>query len=370
MRNVSNINLAGKVFITRFYTQNAGFFLFIFVMMFGIVQGGLLLRYHYQLIMGILQVPAAFAVALGLWTLYLFKCMKFVNKTIVASDGFFLRVLNELDNQKKFVLFLYIQFALYLPVILYGGAVTAIAVNHHYLFKAITIVIFELAVCVYPAARYSAQMKWPGIGSSSGISAGRVSIPRSYLSFLLLQLVNGMRMLVAGVKLFSCLLLFLFLRTLGEGPYDLRMLMMLYTMSLLGHSIIVHKLREFEETRLVFYRQLPVNVWKRWVDYCLFYIILILPEMIMIAQFIPAPLHLADGVNIIFFTLSLLLFLHSMLSASSISSAEFLNGSFAIFVAVYFFVLAGAIVPMYILFFVASSVIFITRYNYFERLTG
>src|SRR6201746_1856947 len=101
MRSNSLSELAHKVFIARFYTQNAGFFLFIFVMMFGIVQGGLLLRYHYQLIMGILEVPAALLVALGLWSLYLFKCMKFVSKTIIAPDGFFLRILNEMDAQRK-----------------------------------------------------------------------------------------------------------------------------------------------------------------------------------------------------------------------------------------------------------------------------
>jgi hypothetical protein len=113
------IRLFIKMFVRRFYVQNSGFFLFLFVILFGVVHGGLLLTYHYELIMGMLEIGTAFIFVLFAWLLYFIKCAQFVLKTVASPDSFFLNLLNQTAYKKRFALFLKLQLLICLPVIGY-----------------------------------------------------------------------------------------------------------------------------------------------------------------------------------------------------------------------------------------------------------
>ncbi len=357
-----------KIFVRRFYAQNSGFFLFLFVIFFGIVHGGMLPVYHYELIMGMLSIQPAFFLVLFLWLLYFLKCAQFVSNTLSVPETSFLNILNQLPSGRVFFLFLGVQVFLYLPVLAYSSAIIVIAFYHHFYTRAGIIILFHGMVCFAGADWFRRMCRHSGLRTGFFLPKWRWRVPKPYFSFLLAYLFNDLKYLFFGIKIFSCFLLYIFLSRLEQNDYDLRMLMMIYTMSLLGHGIIIHRTRELEETRMVFYRQLPVPRWKRWMQYVVFYVFIAIPEMVVIAGLVPLPLHTRDGVYILLFTVSLLLLLHAILSSVFIPMKQFLKIAFGIFVLVYFFVLAGAVMPMIVLLFGVATGLFMRGYYRFELL--
>jgi hypothetical protein len=358
-----------KMFVQRFYAQNSGFFLFIFVVMFGIVQtltDSLIIEYHYHLIMGMLGNYVTFFLVLFLWLIYSLKCVQFVINIISAPNASFLNVINVLPRKNVFSLLFMLQVFLYLPVLIYSVAILGVAVFHHLYAKAVIVILFHAVSCFVIVKFYQQKVKYSGLALNNFLLHWKLNLPKPYFSFLISYLFADLKFLFFGIKIFTCLLLMAFLKNLEQNDYDFRLMMLMYTMALIGNSVIIHKIRNLEETRLAFYRQLPIPGWKRWMQYVCFYFIMMIPELIIIIRSMPLPLHHIDGTYILLFTLSLLLLQHAILSAWLMSFKHFLKLALGIFFVLYFFIVGKLLAPLIVLMFLASTFIFITRYYKFE----
>jgi hypothetical protein len=323
-----------RLFVQRFYAQNSGFFLFLFVVLFGIVQtltDSLIIAYHYQLIMGMLGNNLIFYLVLLLWLLYQLKCLQFVSTTLAAPENSFFQVINNLERTKVFWLLCMIQGILYLPVLIYSLAVIGISLVHHMYVKASIIIVFHISTCVILAKWYQQRITHLKEPVKNLLLYRMPSIPRPYFYLLLSYLITNLKFLFSGIKIFTCLLLMAFLKSLEQNDYDFRFMMLIYTMALIGNGVLIHKIRIFEETRLSFYRQLPITRFRRWSQYIVFYFILILPEFITLLHLMPLPLHYIDGARILLYTLSFLLLEHAILSAWWMDFPFFLKIATAIF---------------------------------------
>jgi hypothetical protein len=350
-------------FAKPFYTRNSGFFLFIFILMFGVVQGGMLLAYHHKLIMGVLTIPVAFYIVLLLWGLYFMKCAAFVANTLSQQESVFLNIINRLPAKITLALFFGLQVLLGLPVLLYATAMIGVAMVQHFYVHVVCIVLFLMLACIFCAAFYRRACTQAGLRTFIAL---RISFPRTYFSALVSVIFHDLPYLYAGFKIFSVMLLYIFLGRAGDHDPDLRMLWMLLTIAMLGHGVIIQKLRQIEESRLLFYRQLPVNLVQRWVQYVLFYVFLVAPETLVVIKFVPYRLPVAEGTSLLLFFLSLLLFLHALLSAVWLPPRTLLKISFIIFAILYFFILAGAYWVMVMGLFFAATFVFLFRYHRFE----
>src|ERR1700760_3459783 len=95
MTNIADI--LNKIIVRRFYKQSFGFFLFVFIVFFGVVPGGYQLAYHRALIEGILQAPALLGLtALG-WLLYGLKVSQFVTERLNSPELLFVQKLLDLS---------------------------------------------------------------------------------------------------------------------------------------------------------------------------------------------------------------------------------------------------------------------------------
>ncbi len=369
------IHIIRKVFIRRFYVQNAGFFLFVFVVMAGIIDtlqedDIMALVYQYQLIMGVLGSNVIFCLLLFVWLLYCIKCIRFVLAVLSAPESSFLQLLALMPGKTVFILFAGLLACLYFPVLIYSAIIIAVAISHQLYIKAGIIVFFQLIVCSAGAKRFQQKLRRGSLYFNFRfLPALQLKIPKPYFSFLLTYLFTELTLFVAGIKIFSCFLLYIFLRNLEQGDYDFRLMMLLYTIGLACHAVIIHKTRELEETRLVFYRQLPLPRLRRWMQYVIFYMILIIPEALTLDRFVPFPLHTPDGVRILLFGLSFLLLQHAILSAALMRLTQFLKIVLGIFMVAYFFILANAYVPIIILMFITATALFIRQYYRFELRT-
>src|SRR5690349_22943410 len=78
MKSILHILL--RVWVQQFYQRNAGFFLFLFVVLFGVVQNPV--DYHFKLMQGIVSADATLITAIIIWLLYGCKCAMIVLNSI------------------------------------------------------------------------------------------------------------------------------------------------------------------------------------------------------------------------------------------------------------------------------------------------
>ncbi|MEQ8424392.1 MAG: hypothetical protein RIA63_06760, partial [Cyclobacteriaceae bacterium] len=109
-----------RVIVKRFYERNTGFFLFVFLVMFGVVEGSQIISYHLSLIAGMLGSGVFMAVVFGVWLAYSVKCIQFVHEVLDHPKNGFLFLLRGLNKRKQFQYFLWVIFLLFLPVTVYS----------------------------------------------------------------------------------------------------------------------------------------------------------------------------------------------------------------------------------------------------------
>lgn len=139
--------------VKPFYRQNAGFFLFVFLVFFGVVAPSQQLAYHYALIRGLLEVPLFLGIVLLAWLLYAAKCYQWVISTFQTPEFSFLHLLSRLDKGVAFRLLLGVQIILYLPVWIYALAVSGVAFYLGRPVPAIGIQGYLLLLCLMVTAQ-------------------------------------------------------------------------------------------------------------------------------------------------------------------------------------------------------------------------
>src|SRR4051794_25480471 len=105
-----------KVWVQQFYQRNAGFFLSLFVVLFGVVQYPI--TYHLKLMQGIVTSYITLLIAIIIWILYACKCGALILKSI-AKEKVWLYELQALDNKKLLLSLTFVQAILFLPATMY-----------------------------------------------------------------------------------------------------------------------------------------------------------------------------------------------------------------------------------------------------------
>ena len=171
---------------------------------------------------------------------------------------------------------------------------------------------------------------------------------------------------MGGIKLFSCMTLYLLLKEQGPDDYDLRMPFLFYSLSLFGHGAILYRCRQLENTRLLFYRALPVSQAARFGQYALFYLLLLLPEMLVLGWLTPHPIRVADTIAFLLSGYSVLLLMNSILYTMPFTNRVFLRICLLIFGILYCCVLGNYLILLSEVFLVTATVLFFRGYARYE----
>jgi hypothetical protein len=146
------------------------------------------------------------------------------------------------------------------------------------------------------------------------------------------------------------------------------MMVLFYSFGLLGHGILIHRLKEMENTRMAFYRGLPVSAGRRLAEYGWFYFCLLLPEMITIISRTPAFLYYSEAGFLIFFGYGVLLLLNSLQLFNYTGLKDYLVAVAQILFAVIIAMISRQLYALSVLLFVIAISIFFRRYYLFEPL--
>jgi hypothetical protein len=373
-----------KTIVKTFYRRHAGFFLFFFLVFFGVVAPSEQPAYHYALIRGMLEAPVFLGLVGLAWLLYAFKCVRYVMDILRSPEHVFLYKLSELEGRRLFGLVLRVQGWLFLPVWAYSLAITGVAGYQGRFVTATGVQLLVVMICLVSAGCYYYRLRspekapgwglfgWAGDGRNRIAGADRSGRKRArkvaspYWFWLLRYLFQDHKFLLAGIKLSGCCLLYLLLKEQGPDDYDLRMPFLLYSLVLFGHGLLIYRCRELEEKRLLFYRSLPVPRVRRFMQYAFFYGTVLVPEMLTLGWLTPHPIHFIDTLGFILAGYSMLLLLNSLLFVANWRIGDFLKLSAGIFGILYFGVLGGVLIAMSGFFFVTAFVLFFRSYYRYE----
>lgn len=365
----STANILQRSIIAPYYRRNSGFFLFIFFLLFGLYPNfKQTLELHYVFINGISTSVDFFLIALLIWILYSFKTIQFVNGCAKSKTYNFLQHLNALAPRKRFFQLLLLQLQLMAPVLGYGLAVVIIAVINHHIAGGLAVVFTLVSLCAFTtAAAYFLlqKTKWEGLN----IVMPSLHLPGNLFSFLLKFIFNEQFAVLLVLKLITFSCLYFFAKTDAQVFED-RMLWLLYLTSLVGHSILIYRNQQFMETKMSFYRNLPVKPVATLLSLLGVYVVVLIPEIWALKGVALQQHAVANYIWMILTGPSLLLLLHCMLYTEDMKMEGFLQLLFGVWIVMLFFSLSSNRWLLPLICLSMATFIFFTSYYRYEKNTA
>jgi hypothetical protein len=358
-----------KSLVYPFYRQNAGLFafgIFIMVAMVGRANGVGLLEYHLSLIQGLMTNLPFLLFVLVAWFLYALKCQQFITDTLSTQDHNFLFLLSLKKQAPVFRMLLIVQILLLFPVLIYAFIALWVAVVHHWWPHITIIVFFFILLSLGGAMRYQFLVNHPEKKISFFLRTPRLSLKR-YWILLFRYIWSSRKILLIAIKVSTCLILYGLLYDPGKEHSGLQMVILFYSFGLLGHGVLIYDVRHMEESRFAFYRGLPVKLFQRFLQFVVFYLLLLIPEITTILWLAPANISYGNALLFISFGLSTLLFLNSILFIQFFKKLDYLKIVTGLFLFIFIVVLTGVFPVFCIGLFLLSGYIFFRHFYRFEK---
>jgi hypothetical protein len=268
-----------KLFVIPFYKTNTGFFLFLFFLFFGTVNSGSLLYYHQSIMLSFLQSPVILAGVTICWTLYHLKATAFCLRAMNSPDGSFLYNLQILPSARQVVLLFFIYLMIFAPVILYAFIAMAYGYTKGLYGSALGIAAFLLFICcIGTYTLYRRINNWMRKRNTPSFQLLK-SRPKPFVLFPAYYFLFEKKALCLSLKSLSLLLLYVAL-VLNRSDYSDDHFIFFYQLILLLHAVFPYLAVKFLETKLSFYRNLPVPLQRYGLVYFTTYGILFLPEFL------------------------------------------------------------------------------------------
>lgn len=171
-------------------------------------------------------------------------------------------------------------------------------------------------------------------------------------------------LLLLKLVTFSCL--YFFAKTDAQ-VFEARMLWLLYLTALIGHSILIYRNHHFIETKIPFYRNLPVRPIITLLTLLGIYTIVLIPEIWALKGVAIQQHAIMDYVWMILTGPSLLLLLHCLLYTDDMKMEGFLQLLFGVWIVTLFFSLSSNRWLMPLIFLGMAVFIFFSSYYKYEK---
>ena len=351
-----------------FNRRHAGFFLFVFFLLFGLQPNfKQTLEFHYVILNGIASSANFFFIAVLTWFLYAGKTIHFFNGCVKNKAYTFLQHLNALSPGKRFFHLLLLQLQLLAPVLCYGLAVVIVAVINHHIAGAIAVMFTLAGLCVFTSTTANFLLQKT---NQPTLKTRLPSFPLHFrgnlFSFLLKFIFNEQFIVLLLLKLITFSCLYFFAKT-DEQVFEDRILWLLYLTSLAGHSILIYRNHHFLETKMLFYRNLPEKPLITLLSLLGIYTIVLIPEIWALKGVAIQQHAVMNYVWMILTGPSLLLLLHCLLYTDDMKMEGFLQLLFGVWIVTLFFSLSSNRWLMPLIFLGMAVFIFFSSYYKYEK---
>lgn len=267
-----------KLFIKRYYEVNAAFFLLVLLALFGLLNAHDVVLFHRAIMTAITASWKFCGIAIFVMVAYALKCTTYCLNVANNRESAFLLEMEALPLQRRFILFIKVFSAIYLPVMSYSIVAAIVGVLAGEIAIPLTLLIVQLLICVSGATILMQKLRFSGLQSIIKLPAFNVSI-KSRLAYLLLQYsFYNQKMALITIKIFSIGLLQIMISANEYVLYKESVcVLMMFLIS--AHGLLPQYFVLFSESRLQFLRNLPFSIFYRFCLYACAYALLFLPEL-------------------------------------------------------------------------------------------
>ncbi len=336
----SELRVLTKVIGHSFYQRNAGFFLVIFLLLFGIA-GEKAKPMHHAIMWEMAGSAAILLVAAAVWLLYAFKCLQFGLKTLALPENEFLYCISLLPFRRQMGSLFAIQAYLHLPVWLYALTAAGVAVVERRAYAtAAVIVLYNAVLCLGVAGVFHRRITQPNQDRNPSLLNRLFDFrfAKPYPAFFWSYLLHQEKVLLFSTKAFSLLILVGIIPLYASVDYDERMLRIGFLLSAFAHVILVQQYRDWEERYLLITRNLPLSLTRRFGQYALVYLGVLLPEILVLPHFLSSTFAWVQWIDYTGMTLCICLGFHCLLF-TDLPSEKYVNRVFFIFVGLFLLVM-------------------------------
>ena len=314
-----------RVLVGPFYARNAGAFLVIILLTFGFLSA----VEHRALIMAALGSPFLLTLVFGLWGLYLLKTGSFVRQALRAPEQLFLQTFRLVPTPTRWTLWLAVQTAVLLPILIYGGWMLQIAAQNGRWDSFIAIVLVLLSLILVGAAGVDYRLRHP---APDALRLPTLNVRLPYEIFFPAYWLRHEPLSLLLTKAFSFLLLAGVCRLYPTDDYDQRLLLIGLLLAVLGHSQVGGQVSAFERRYLLFLPNLPLAWAQRFGRYALTYGLIWLPELLILLRNCPLDIPLTYAFWLWLTGWGWLLLMHSLAYGRDILPERWLSGVVAGFI--------------------------------------
>jgi hypothetical protein len=351
------LHLMIKALVIPFYKNHAGLLIFVFFIMFGVVESTQIIFYHQSLIYGMLTSGIFLLVVLITWLLYQLKSLHFLIKTSNEDAYQFLNQLSLLPTRQSFSYFLLVNFLTFLPVFVYTLAIYMIGFQNNYFTIVAIVFVFQAALWLMSAWVLNYSIRHRHIPSRFNFPELSLPYQRTLLGIYTGYLFKEEKSAVILSKLFSVSLIYFVKETLEAGD-DFRLIGITWLFALLSHTYLVNKLKVFEDHSLRWTRNIPNPKTKTFTTYFFLYAMLMIPELLLLTGSLGKGLSLIQLVLLPAFSGAFLISIHSYLFKPNRDPDKFVSYIFWLFIVCFILILSMMIGVAGVVLLVASFIAF------------
>lgn len=282
---ISVVSILRKTLVVEYYRLNTGFLFLVLMFAFGILRP----EDHIALSAYVFASPFLLVLVFVFFALYHLKTVFFVRQRLLWDSHDFLYQLILIPQWQRWVLLLYVQVMLWLPVVLYAGFVGYYGWKFGQQKAVITTFFYILLVPLTGVAAYEYRLSRPNPDTKLSAFSGYLNrrFTKPYWSYFILYLFKENPVLLFLTKGFTCFIVLGVCKIYPTDTYDERLLSLGALTIGLVHSVLLLHLYEFEHLQLPLLRNLPLTLRQRATQYFLLFTLLLLPEILFLVRYLP-----------------------------------------------------------------------------------
>lgn len=360
-----------KIFAYRFYREQSGLLLFLFVTIIsycffintaGVYQMEESTFYHLMLMMTFIITPVMMLLVFACWLIYSIKSWQYVAAQLQLENNQFLFYgITSFSKFEQFKSWFCVQLVISLPFlgywlfaailgVIYDANVIPVITLLYILFMA----SISALLYIYLVNRISKTRKTSLLFRlSSGIS-------KPFSSLFMYHLFDRAKLIYLLTKIASLLVMTGVLYVFAANKQDLRVPYIIILAIVTLHSVLIYQEHRFKETYLSFAKNLPYSRFKLFLNFSFIYFLIILPECIWCFSQFP----FLTAVEMLLSGLSTALLFRSILYLMGLRMYRYLLWVFGLFILSFYIIMFG----MPRLSFAASLIIsYLLFYQYYYK---
>ena len=355
-----------KIYVAGFYKANAGLFLLMLMLLFGILRlnDHILLAGFFLSDKYLLLIPAA------IWLMYNFNVLYFNRKTFKSPENNLLVYASLCRGRQLVSIVAVLMFLNLFPVILYAWFLGVVAIAYGLWDKLLIILTGHLILFVINVLYFLRCLRapYPGADTGSGTrTAGRKYTLPYFLHYVFYTFrADSIKLILS--KSIAVLILSITFYLFRSGDYEFSLVTTGLLFAGMCNSLLVYGMHDFYENRCSYTRKLPVPVYSRFITGATTLTILALPDLAAIIRNLPQ-VGWISGISLPVFYLGLMLLIRSALLIKPVSVDTFIKFATAGFLALTFILLyQPPILLLTSVLLVLSFIIYLLRYYRYDPM--